>query len=89
MGKKKRLLDEYQFPGFRPRSEIQGIFGDPKARVIRLERTQKKQHVVAAAWYIAAITTKQCDGYGICPAGMPGYTWKWKSAGFGASGVGK
>ena len=31
MGKKRRLLDEYQFPGFRPMSKIQGIFGDPKA----------------------------------------------------------
>src|SRR3989338_9222550 len=41
MRKKRRLLDEYQFPGFRPKAGIQGIFGDPKARVIRLKRTQK------------------------------------------------
>ena len=41
MGKKKRLLDEYRFPGFSPRTEIKGIFEDPKARVIRLKRTQK------------------------------------------------
>jgi hypothetical protein len=79
MGKKRRLLDEYQFPGFRPRSRIQGIFGDPKARVIRLKRSQKKQHVVAAARGIAVITTRQCDRYGICPVGMPGSIWKWKS----------
>ncbi|OOP55141.1 MAG: hypothetical protein AYP45_16460 [Candidatus Brocadia carolinensis] len=41
MRKKKRLLDEYRFPGFRPKAEIKGIFGDSKARVIRLVRTQK------------------------------------------------
>jgi hypothetical protein len=89
MGKKRRLLDEYQFPGFRPMSKIQGIFGDPKARIIRLERTQKKQHAVAAAPYIAVITTRQCDRYEICPVGMPGYIWKWKSGGFSAGSVGK
>jgi len=87
MGKKRRLLDEYQFPGFRPRSKIQGIFGDPKARVIRLNRTEKKQHAVVAAQCIAVITTRQCDGYGISPVGMFGSTWKWKFGGFSASGV--
>lgn len=89
MGKKRRLLDEYRFPGFRPRSEIQGIFGDPKTRVIRLERTQKKLHVVAAEKFIGIITTKQHAESGICPAEMPGYTWKWKSGVFSARGVGK
>jgi len=89
MVKKRRLLDEYQFPGFRPMSKIQGIFGDPKARVVSLRRSQKKQYVVAAAQYIGVITTRPCDGYGICPVGMPGSTWQWKSDGFGASGVGK
>jgi len=89
MGKKRRLLDEYQFPGFRPRSKIQGIFGDPKARVIGLDRTQKKRHAVAAALYIAVITTRQNDRYGICPAGMPGSTWKWKFGESSARGAGK
>jgi transposase len=42
MGNISRLLDVYQFPGFRPKATIKGIFGDPKARVIRLERRQKK-----------------------------------------------
>lgn len=36
MGKKKRLLDEYRFPGFRPKAEIKGIFGDSKARLFDL-----------------------------------------------------
>jgi hypothetical protein len=79
MGKKRRLLDEYQFPGSRLRSKIQGIFGDPKARVIRLKRTQKKQHAVAAGQCIAVITTRQYDRDETCPVGMPGSIWKWKS----------
>ncbi|MBE7446145.1 MAG: hypothetical protein HS132_13190 [Planctomycetia bacterium] len=41
MEKKRRLLDEYRFPGFVPRAEIKGIFGDSNARDIRLKRTQK------------------------------------------------
>ncbi len=70
-------------------SKIQGIFGDSKARVISLKRSQKKRHAVAAALCITVITTRQCDGYGICPVGMPGSIWKWKSEGFSAKGVGK
>lgn len=89
MGKKRRLLDEYQFPGFRPRSRIQGIFGDPKARVIRLKRSQKKRYAVAAARYITAITTRQIEGYGIYPVGMPGSIWNWKSGESIARSVGR
>ena len=36
--KRKRLIDEYRFPGFEPRDDIRGIFGDPLARVIPLVR---------------------------------------------------
>jgi hypothetical protein len=79
MGKKRRLLDEYQFPGFRPRSAIQGIFGDPRARVIRLKRTQKKRFADAVARLIADTTTRKCNGHGICHAEMPGYIWKQRS----------
>jgi len=79
MGKKRRLLDEYQFPGFRPLSKIQGIFGDPKARVIILKRIQKKRYADAVAQPIADTTTGKLNGHGICPAGMPGYIWKQRS----------
>jgi hypothetical protein len=89
MGKKRRLLDEYQFPGFRLRSEIQGIFGDPRARVIRLKRTQKKRFADAVARLIADTTTRKCNRHGICPAGMPGYTWKQRSGESSAKGAEK
>jgi transposase len=38
----------YSFPGFRPKPTVRGIFGDPKARVIRLERRSKKRRAGAA-----------------------------------------
>jgi hypothetical protein len=72
MGKRRRLLGEYRFPGYRPNEEIRGVFGDPKARIIRLERAPKKRFV----------------GSEICPVGMPGYIWRWRYGGFIAGSVG-
>jgi len=82
-------LDEYRFPGFRPKAHIQGMFGDPKARVIRLERTQKKRYVDCVAWHIGVITTREFAMYGTCLAGMPAFIWKWKSDGYGAGSAKK
>jgi hypothetical protein len=59
MRKKRQLLDEYHFPGFRSKAETKGIFGDPKARVIQIKRTQKKPYVVVVARFIGVITTRQ------------------------------
>lgn len=79
MGKKRRLQDEYQFPGFRPMSKIQGIFGDPKARVLILRRIQKKRFADAAVQHIADTTTRKYNEQGICLAGMSAYIWMRKS----------
>jgi hypothetical protein len=49
MRKKKTLYDAYQFPGFAPHRIVVGIFGDRHARVIKLDRQEKKQHAVVAA----------------------------------------
>jgi hypothetical protein len=89
MEKKRQLLDEYRFPGFRPRADVYGVFGDPKARVIRLERTQKKRSVDVVAKYTGAITTRRLGVYEICHVGMYGYTWRRKSGGYYARGAGK
>ncbi|MBM4307130.1 MAG: hypothetical protein FJ123_10375 [Deltaproteobacteria bacterium] len=76
MGKQRRLLDEYRFPGYRPRAEIRGVFGDPRARVIPLERTGKKRYAVVAERSIGVITTRRYVGYGICPVGTLGSIWR-------------
>jgi hypothetical protein len=87
MGKNRKLLDEYWIPGYRPMAKIKGIFGDPKARVITLRRTQKKQYAAVAEQHIEAITTRRRDAYGIFHAEMPGYIWKCTCGGSSARGA--
>ena len=87
MRKNRRLLDEYRYPGFHPRAAIQGIFGDPKARVIQLIRHQKKRYADVAVRYIGVITTRQYEGYEIYRAGMYVSIWRWKYAGYNAERV--
>lgn len=87
MGRTRQLLDEYQFPGFRPNANIKGVFGDPKARVIHLTRTQKKRCADAAARCIRVITTRRYDGYGTYRAEIAGFIWKWRFGEYTANGV--
>ena len=82
-------MDEYCFPGFRPRATIKGIFGDPKARVIRLERRQKKQDAGVAGRFTEVFTTTRYGVYGICPAARCVFTWKWRSDVLCVGGVGR
>ncbi len=89
MGKNRKLLDEYRFPGYRPMANIKGVYGDPKARVITLQRTQKKRYAAVVGRHIEAITTRRGDAYEICLAGMPEYIWKWKCGESNARGAGK
>jgi len=57
--RKRRLWDTYAFPGFRPESTVRGIFGDPKARIIRLRRRSKKRDaVVVDACITAGMTAR-------------------------------
>ena len=65
---KRNLLDEYRHPGCRPKAEIRGVFGDPYARVIRLERTQKKQSAEYATRRTEVITTRKLGWFGTCRA---------------------
>jgi hypothetical protein len=46
--RKRRLLDAYRFPGYRPVDDLRGVFGDPYARVVRLVRRSKKRHAARA-----------------------------------------
>ena len=41
VGRARRLVDVYRFPAFRPRAAVGGVFGDLKARIVRLERREK------------------------------------------------
>src|SRR5262249_54581 len=51
--RRRRLWDAYCFPGVRPQPTVHGVFGDPKARVIKLKRRSKKRFadaVVVSRW---------------------------------------
>lgn len=67
MAKFKLLHDLYRFPGFVPLPTIRGVFGDPWAVVITLQRRRKKRSVAPAAKRITAITTSGHDGSAISP----------------------
>lgn len=83
------MLDAYRFPGCRPLAGIQGIFGDPKARVIRLQRRQKKQYAGVVEQYVEASTIQKFAEYETCRAEMYGYIWKWRFGVFSAGSAGR
>jgi hypothetical protein len=57
MRKHKRLRDVYRFPGFSPQSIVKGLFGDPRALVIKLRRRGEKRFVGCVDGFTAAIMT--------------------------------
>jgi hypothetical protein len=63
MAKFKRLRDLYRFPGFAARSQVHGLFGDPLAVVITLQRRRKKRPAASA---VAPITDTTTSGLGMC-----------------------
>ena len=89
MARYRRLWDTYRFAGFRPQYTVFGIFGDPKARVIRLVRRGKKRRAECAALFIIPSTTERSEGFGTSPAGTCGFTWRWRSDVWTAEGARK
>ena len=83
--KRRRLADAYTFPGFRPLERVQGLFGDPRARLITLVRRGKKRSVASAVRRTARGTTAEPVGSGICPVPITAST---SISRFGASSVG-
>jgi hypothetical protein len=67
MAKFKKLLDLYRFPGFVPHFRIQGVFGDPRAVLITLQRRRKKRRAASAVRYITPTTTNDYDALGTSP----------------------
>ena len=65
--KRKRLLDAYRFIGFRPLEHLEGLFGDPKARLITLVRRSKKQRVASVVEFTGVGTTAAIGKYATFP----------------------
>ena len=57
------------------------FFGDPKARVIGLNRRSKKPFVVVAVAVRRAGTIIRFAGCAICRAATRGFSWNWRCAG--------
>lgn len=88
MRKSKSLLDEYRFPGHKPKL-VKGIFGDRHALIIRLERRGKKLCAGLAADRTALSTTGKHTASGTCPAETSAFFWKWKCDEFFVGAAGK
>jgi hypothetical protein len=84
-----RLWDAYAFPGFRPRPTVRGVFGDPKARVITLERRSKKRSAAAVVEHTWAGTTGARVGFAICPAATRVFISSSRFGAFNADAVAK
>lgn len=82
--KKKRLSDAYTFPGYVPQEKVIGIFGDSRARVVRLERTGKKLSVAHAELLFLRSMTEGSSGSVTFHAATLEYFLKSRSDGFSA-----
>jgi hypothetical protein len=89
MRKTRRLTDTYRFVGFTPQQMVVGVFGDPKARVIKLNRIEKKHVVRNAERSIMVFMTARYAVSAIFHAATPGSTLSWKSVALSVGVVGK
>ena len=87
--KRKRLIDEYRFPGFEPRDDIRGIFGDPLARVIPLVRRSKKRSARTAGERTRVGTTARPVAPETSPAPTRGFTSNSKCGACAATALAK
>lgn len=87
MQKNKRLTDAYHFPQFKPHQSISGVFGDPKARVIKFTRKGKKLFAAFAGKNIDQFTTASSDWFETCPTETTAFIWSWKSGVSSAGGA--
>jgi len=78
MQKRKRLQDEYQFPGFRPKAIVKGKFSDRGSKVVRLERRQKKRYADVVDLFIGVFTTTKKGIFEIYLVAEREFIWKWK-----------
>ena len=68
MKKVRTLRELFSFPGFYAQRQLQGVFGDPKSRIVQLTRQKKVQPVPDVERAIADTTIPKYDR---CVIGMP------------------
>ena len=83
MKTKTTFSQTYDFPGFRAKARFKcGVKGDPLARVITLERRQKKRCVRVVDGFIAVTTTAGPTGCGTWTAAGTECIWSSSTAGW-------
>jgi hypothetical protein len=87
MAKLKRLLDIFRFPGFVPRPKVRGVFGDPRAVVISLQRRRKKRSAGSVDRFFVPTTTSDHAASAICLVATSVSTSPSRFAGSSVSGV--
>ena len=65
MKEKRTLRELFSVPGFYAKQQLQGVFGDPKARIVELKRQKKERYAQVVARAIAANTILRVDKYEI------------------------
>jgi hypothetical protein len=89
MKKTKRLTDAYRIPGFKPKQILTGVFGDPKARIIKFNRIEKKHVAQTAVENIKVTMTGKTVLSGIFPVVTLGFSSNWRSVASSAGSAGK
>jgi hypothetical protein len=56
MKKDKTLRELFSFPGFLARQELEGRFGDPRSRIIILDRKKKQRAALNVALFALLLT---------------------------------
>lgn len=83
----KTLSELYSHPGFRARSKLTGVYGDPYARVVKLARRQKKPFAQFAIHHQRHTTIAKSNGQETFRAVHSGYTLSLNTAVYFARSV--
>jgi len=65
MKRARTLRELFSFPGFYAKQQLQGVFGEPKARIVELKRQKKEPYVLGVVKATAVITTLKFEKYEI------------------------
>lgn len=79
MKKRNRLVDEYVYPGFRPLLTIENHPTDKDARIISLQRRQKKISQAVVEKHITFFMTEKLNLQETCPVLMQEYIYHMRS----------
>lgn len=85
--RRKSLYDTYRFEGFTPVEELKGKWGEPRVRIVRLNRRTKKRYADVVGMFKGDGMTRKRDWYETSHAGIIRFIWKWISAGWPVGSV--